>query len=673
MIITRLSLENFGVFRGQINIDLRPRHLSDETPPVILFGGKNGAGKTTLLEAIRLCLYGRNALGNRVRKTDYDEYLQGRIHRPVDNTLLHESFVQLEFEFVHAGVRSVYDAKRMWYVKGKTVQEHVDIYKDGRRFQDIDDTHWDEFLRDLIPPGIANLFFFDGEQIQALAEESSEAEALETAIGGLLNLNLVDRLKADLELYVQQQEQQERSRLQQQVENLHNQYAQLEQELSELKQDRAGLNSKLDQLRKWTETSRQALVREGATFLKERSNLETEQKEIERQIERTRNTIRDMANELLPFAIAPDWSRRLRHRLLQETQIEEDRIASRIRKDAAEKIAETLLDGDFKKRVLPELSTPKWKKFVTEINVLLRSDEPETDQPSLHDLSVQRRQQIIEFIDQVLDTVPAQIEELGKQLESLEDRQRKIVQSLRQVPDEALANPLIEEFQRFAEQTGEILQQLNDKDEVIRQYELQMAEIERLRKKTWIEIANIGDIDLRVERAAKIQIILDEYKARITQIKLDELQTHVAEYFNRLCRKQHLVRQVVIDPDRYQVSLYTQNGEPLPKSSLSAGERQLYAMSLLWALRSVSGRQLPIIVDTPMGRLDTDHRHTLLTEFFPHAAHQLILLSTDTELDAEGYELLFPAISRSYLLSFNMQENCTEVEERYFAEFEASS
>ena len=292
---------------------------------------------------------------------------------------------------------------------------------------------------------------------------------------------------------------------------------------------------------------------------------------------------------------------------------------------------------------------------------------------SLHSLSAQRREQIIGFIAQVLDAVPTQIEELGQKLEGLEEEQSRIAHALRQMPDEAVANPLIAEFQRLAEQTGEITQQISDKDETIRQYEVQLAEIERLRKKIWLEIANIGDIDLRVERAAKVQVILDEYRARITDIKVRQLEERVAEYFNRLCRKQALVRYVSIDPDRYHVTLRTENGEVLPKSSLSAGERQLYAMSLLWALRSVSGRQLPIIVDTPMGRLDTDHRRTLLTEFFPQAAHQLILLSTDTEIDTEAFELLRPAISRAYLLNFIMEQGYSELEPQYLAEVDQAS
>ncbi len=173
MIITRLTVENFGVFRGKIDLNLNPLRATDETKPVVLFGGKNGAGKTTLLEAVRLCLYGRNSRGNRVRKVDYLSYLRERIHRTYDGELFHSASVGIGFEHVHAGVLSRYDAMRTWQVEGEKIQEHVYIYRDGRLFQDIEETHWDEFLRDLIPPGVADLFFFDGEQIQALADEGT--------------------------------------------------------------------------------------------------------------------------------------------------------------------------------------------------------------------------------------------------------------------------------------------------------------------------------------------------------------------------------------------------------------------------------------------------------------------------------------------------------------------
>lgn len=667
MILTRLAVENFGVFRGEHDFHLTPSQTNEGTSPVILFGGKNGAGKTTLLEAVRLCLYGRAALGNRVRKIDYDAYLRERIHRPSDGTLLQSASVEIGFEYVHAGVLSVYDAVRMWSVESEKVQERIYIHKDGHLFTDIDETHWDEFLRDLIPPGVADLFFFDGEQIQALADEDTETVALETAIGGLLNLNLIERLKADLDLYLKQQEEKEQTQLQRQAELLHIEFEKLAQVLDELKQDRAGLMSRLDQLRKRADVARQALIREGASFLEQRSELEGRQKDIERQIEQTRSIIRDLANELLPFAIAPSWSLKLRDRLQYEALAEESRLAAQVRRQTAETISQALFDEGFRMRIFPKASDLEWAQLAGELNKLLQTDQAILDEPNLHSVSTQRREQILAFIQETLTDIPSHIDELGRRLEQLEEEQRKVAQALRQIPDDAVANPLIEEFQRVSEQIGEVMQQKNDKEEEIRQLEIQVAEIERQRKKVWLQIANATDIDKKMERAARVQIILDQYRARITEIKLHELEEHVANYFNRLCRKHAFVRYVYIDPDRYRVTLRAGNGEIIPKSSLSAGERQLYAMALLWALRSVSGRQLPIIVDTPMGRLDSDHRLTLLTEFFPHAAHQLILLSTDTEIDAQAYTILQPAISHTYLLNYDMDAGCVLVDQRYFA------
>ncbi|MCI0712385.1 MAG: DNA sulfur modification protein DndD, partial [Chloroflexi bacterium] len=500
MIITRLTVENFGVFRGRVDFNLSPLRTATEASPVILFGGKNGAGKTTLLEAVRLCLYGRNSLGNRVRKSDYNTYLRERIHRSSDGSLLHQASVEIGFEHVHAGVLSLYDAVRTWEVEGEKVQERVYIHKDGRLFQDVEDTHWDEFLRDLIPPGVADLFFFDGEQIQALADEDTEAVALETSVGGLLNLNLIERLKTDLDLYMRQQEEKERTQLQQQAEQLRKDYEHLDQQLSELKQDRAGLVSRLDQLRKRTDTSRQALVREGAGFLEQRSELETSQKDVERQLEQTRNAIRDFAGELLPFAVAPKWSLQLRDRLQREVQIEEQRLAAKIRQDNVDKIAQALQDDNLRKRIFPKASAVNWSKLVDELNNLLTSDHQEIEGVLLHSLSAQRREQIITFINEVLDNVPAQMKELGRRLEFLEEEQSRIAQAMRQMPDDAVANPLIEEFQKLSEQIGEVTQQKGDKDEAIRQLEGQLAEIERLRKKIWLQIASDADVDMRVER-----------------------------------------------------------------------------------------------------------------------------------------------------------------------------
>jgi DNA sulfur modification protein DndD len=87
---------------------------------------------------------------------------------------------------------------------------------------------------------------------------------------------------------------------------------------------------------------------------------------------------------------------------------------------------------------------------------------------------------------------------------------------------------------------------------------------------------------------------------------------------------------------------------------------------VLWALARTSGRPLPVIIDTPLGRLDSDHRRLLVQNYFPHASHQTVILSTDTEVDQPYFEEPRPWTSKAYLLDFDPAEHSTKVASGYF-------
>ena len=73
-----------------------------------------------------------------------------------------------------------------------------------------------------------------------------------------------------------------------------------------------------------------------------------------------------------------------------------------------------------------------------------------------------------------------------------------------------------------------------------------------------------------------------------------------------------------------------------------------------------------MIIDTPLGRLDSEHRGRMIEHYFPNASHQVVVLSTDTELDKHNFEILSPHVSHAYHLAYNELKGRTEVEERYF-------
>jgi DNA sulfur modification protein DndD len=87
---------------------------------------------------------------------------------------------------------------------------------------------------------------------------------------------------------------------------------------------------------------------------------------------------------------------------------------------------------------------------------------------------------------------------------------------------------------------------------------------------------------------------------------------------------------------------------------------------VLWGLARAAARPQPAVIDTPMARLDAVHRRHLVERYFPHASHQVVLFSTDTEVDREYYQALQPALVRAYHLNYDEARRATVAEEGYF-------
>src|SRR5262249_11820553 len=156
------------------------------------FGGKNGAGKTTMLEALQLCLYGAFALGERVSREAYHALLGERIHRS-PALLIQPTFsaVAVTFEHANIGRRHTYTVGRSWERSSQNkITERFVVHRDGHPLTEVTPEQWQDFIRELIPPGVTQLFFFDGEKIRQLAEESSEVRELGTSIKALLGTDL---------------------------------------------------------------------------------------------------------------------------------------------------------------------------------------------------------------------------------------------------------------------------------------------------------------------------------------------------------------------------------------------------------------------------------------------------------------------------------------------------
>ncbi len=169
-----------------------------------------------------------------------------------------------------------------------------------------------------------------------------------------------------------------------------------------------------------------------------------------------------------------------------------------------------------------------------------------------------------------------------------------------------------------------------------------------------------------IDLAGRTRETMQVFLQRVTERKIDRLSGLITESFRFLLRKQTLVERITIDPATFAITLFDQAGQSLAKQRLSEGEKQIFAISVLWGLARASARPLPAVIDTPMARLDATHRQHLVERYFPNASHQVILFSTDTEVDRKYYQELQPHIARAYHLNYDEQERRTVGEEGYF-------
>jgi DNA sulfur modification protein DndD len=159
---------------------------------------------------------------------------------------------------------------------------------------------------------------------------------------------------------------------------------------------------------------------------------------------------------------------------------------------------------------------------------------------------------------------------------------------------------------------------------------------------------------------------MQEFLRRVTRHKIDRLSALITEAFRFLLRKKALVERITIDPATFAITLYDETGRAVAKQRLSEGEKQIFAIDVLWGLARASARPLPAVIDTPMARLDAAHRHHLVERYFPHASHQVVIFSTDTEVDRHYYQVLRPSIARAYHLNYDEHSKVTVGEEGYF-------
>lgn len=654
MIINEIQLINIGPYRGNNTIDLRPNDYQN----VILIGGENGAGKTTLLNAIKLGLFGSYGFGFKNDNSEYFKRVQSFINHDAKRNNENNFRIKLNFSVVENLEQTTYTLYRYWnFNSSKNLKESFEVISNGKHFSDYEKELFNSKLRDVMPPQLLDLCLFDGEEISRIVNEDLLSDYLKNLSRVVFNLDLFETLENDLETYSSQTLDLKK------MESSEKELYELNVRVKEQKEKVYTLQTKLNLLESQkleVQDEYQMLINDfesyGGLVKKERDELLTKINKIEHLRKQNSEKIKNFVANLLPFFLLEN--------LLEETKAQINaEEAFRLYKQLDDKLTETALDELLGSIV--DVTEPSIKKnFRIQ---LLNFVKPDENIIQIHGASPSESSQVETLANKIsgdnVDSITALIEDNKELLQHLQELKVKIK-----------INDSTTEFSDMLVKIEGHQKALLELESKIQEARLQLDHSLKALKETITAIekiqGNLIDSDKTKSSFMESQkIIAFSRRFREVQLKkkLQQVQIEATTMLKRIFRKHDYISSIQIDSDTFNVALLDSHKEHIEKTTLSAGEKEILLISLIWAIFKCSGRKVPFIFDTLLGRLDKTHKGGVLKEFIPNSGKQAIILSTDSEIDEHHYNLLKDNIAKDYVLKFDVQRKETIVLNQYFS------
>lgn len=641
MIIKKLIMHNFGVYSSTNVLEF------SSNKPVALIGGMNGRGKTTILEAVLLSLYGSNSFAYTESKFNtYGQYLKSYVNK-ANGTL--ETYLEIEFSMDDSD-KEVYNVRREWDGKGIRVHEKISVKKNGEESAFLTE-NWPMFVENILPSALSSFFFFDGEKIAELAVEET-SEQMKESIKAMLGITVLDVLQSDVNKIIGRlckanEENQDLKML----EELRAKKENAEQILSDADADIENQKLELEQLQQELEQLNSEYAVKGGGILEQKNRLISQRAEYIASVSGCQEQLLDLVAAELPLALVSD--------LLIDIE-REGKIAheKKINTIAFERIKEAY--GKF------SFQSEEISKFISFMQAETELDSAE-ETYSLSDMNL--------YQVETLNTygISQSVEKASSLIEKRDTNQRKIDEIDNSLSVDIDDKALEKLFASIKEKEREIIEKQivienlqRDRTSLHGNFLSAESEFSKFAEKTLATLETV-DTDKRTIKYANMAIeIIKLYRIRLQERKTDVLAQTMTECYKRLANKKNLVNQIKMDADTLDLHYIDGNGEEIAKKRLSAGEKQLMVISLLWALAICSKKKLPVIIDTPLSRLDSAHREALIKTYFPNASEQTIILSTDSEIDERYYSMMKDSVGDEYTLNYCDKTRTTTIKPGYF-------
>ena len=718
MKINKLVLKNFRSYEEETVFDFTTTNDKN----IILVGGKNGAGKSTIFEAIKVCIYGPIAYKYQGFNSSYISKIKSNIN---NNSLKNDSvdaFVSIDIELTENTDKNTYTLLREWTYTDKKLNENFFVYKNhsSSPLNEEELNYFENYITSIISPKIFEFFFFDGEHLSEFFIGKNSNVHLKESLLSLCNFDTFDVLKNTI---ISNNRSSKNSN--NEIEIAKENYIKLEENLRELYSEEEILSNKLQNVSNELEDLQQNQVKlddefrkKGGILAEERDSLNARIIQLESRRSVINQNIKDFCNEMLPFLIVKNNLINLEKQL----KMENDSILYNHLKDKLNMdYIKNILIGKIDDSVLDSIAITVSDSLVEDI----KPDGYEDNFHSIYNLSNDESSTLSALIRNILTTNNQSTLDLFNELRSIAEELSQIRQKLNTSLEDNSLNDYLKSLSVLTTKIAKLSEDkslLNGKFEILNE-KINSTTVERDKSKAkYTELLQANKV---VDMSDNLILMLDDIISTLTDNKIKEIQNNFMNIFKKIIRKDNFIDFINID-NKFNVSLYINKmyssleienlisnigydemekkfGElffqdlfkaykvetkseflnainsnnqsafldlrtKVDINGFSSGEKQIYILCLYWALIKSSNIEIPFIIDTPYARIDETHRNNITSEYLSSISNQVIILSTNTEIDEKAYKEIKPKLNGEYLIEYDDKNRKTIQTKGYFFE-----
>ena len=692
MRIKRLTLNNIGSFAGEHSFQFQTDNPQKQ---IVLIGGRNGAGKTTLFESIRLCLYGYKLYGYRQNSQTYTNKIKRLINDKVKSASPATAGITMQILVEDGYANSVFEISREWILNGNTLKESLCIYRDGDLLTPEQMQDFDNYLMQIIPPALFNFHFFDGEKISNFVFDRANGQAFRKAFLQICGLDTFDLIEEQLQHNTRTTKGDSQNLIQEEYAAAKIKLAVAKESHTAALQKNQETQAEIDALQDQISILDADMKKYGGVDGNDWKLYEKEIQEEESKRDELRHILKAAANDVIPFIILKDQLQALKHQLTVEGKLKRNRFFKEKFSDPhlKEKLQQELkVGGD-------SLHIKLFDEFMLALYKTLREDVSEHEVEFLQ-ISENDSMELLAKIHHYQNYDIQSLIYVEKSLEESLARTKKLRAQMdsKEVVD---SNHYLAKKNELLLQLDTARQQSFAEKNALSQAEIVMQTAEKAYQKTYEKYRAMLKEKSVSDMAARALLAFSELKQNLYAKYISQVEDAFSRNFHSLISKTDLIDGIYID-SAFEVVAYkmqevdiahifkevqeygeeyvfTNIGERAYKiikdssssdgkitvpikveQHFSAGEQQIFVMSLYQALAEIRTSELPFVIDTPLARIDSEHRRNILDHFFSRLPGQVIILSTDEEINNEGMAVLSSKISDVYLIE-HQEDGTTSV------------